>query len=135
MDHVGLGPSFWMELSALIALMFLLISGFNVILRKVLNVKRRKAFSNDYVNDLHKKGDVFIRVISVIVIIPIVILIPQSTMVLLWVPIGITALGEVFRAIIEWKYKKETYDYLYTILQMIFVLTVAYVVLDSLGLA
>ncbi|ALX49615.1 DUF4181 domain-containing protein [Lentibacillus amyloliquefaciens] len=105
MDHVAPEPRFWIELLGLLAFMFLLISGFNLILRKVLSVKRRKVFSNDYVNDQHKKGDNFFRIISVIAVIPIVIIMPRSTIVLLWVPIAITALGEIFRAFIEWKYR------------------------------
>ncbi|WP_425283894.1 DUF4181 domain-containing protein [Lentibacillus halodurans] len=112
----------------------LTISIFNFMMRKVLNVKRRKAFSNVHVNGLHKKGDMFFRTVSVIVIIPILLFMPQSPIILLWAPIIITAIGEVFRAFIEWKYKKGTNDYLYTIFQLIFLLTVVYVVIDSQGL-
>ncbi|SFA94590.1 protein of unknown function [Lentibacillus halodurans] len=134
MDHVGLGMDFWIKLLGLIAFMMLTISIFNFMMRKVLNVKRRKAFSNVHVNGLHKKGDMFFRTVSVIVIIPILLFMPQSPIILLWAPIIITAIGEVFRAFIEWKYKKGTNDYLYTIFQLIFLLTVVYVVIDSQGL-
>lgn len=110
-----------------------MITGFNVIIRKVLGVKRRKAFSSDYVNDLHKRGDVFFRVVMVIAGMVVLIAMPQSPIILFWVTTIILALNEIFRAIMEWKYKKETNDYLFTIFQILFILTVAYVAIESKG--
>ncbi|HLS09092.1 DUF4181 domain-containing protein [Lentibacillus sp.] len=114
--------------------MVLLISVFNAIMRKVLNVKRRKVFGNDHVNELHKKGDVFFRGHSVVAIIVAVIVFPGNPLAVAWASIVAIAFGEIFRAFVEWKYKKDTNDYLYTIFQMIFILTVFYVILDSHGL-
>ncbi|QKY70727.1 DUF4181 domain-containing protein [Lentibacillus sp. CBA3610] len=140
MDHMGIGPDFWLKFLGLIGGLVLLIYCFNTIMRKVLNVERRKFFAgNDHINSVHRKGDWIIRGISVAVIIVIAILgighMPHQSysLVLFIASVLLAALGEVFRAVMEWKYKKESNDYLFTISQLVFLLAVTYFALESGG--
>ena len=54
------------ELGTLILFLFvllLIISIFGFVIRKLLGVERKKWFSYDYVNEIHKKLDLSVRII------------------------------------------------------------------------
>ncbi|MFC4023675.1 DUF4181 domain-containing protein [Oceanobacillus longus] len=112
---------------------------FNWIMRKLLNVERQKWFSNHYVNDTHKKYDKRIRVISVIAyLIAMFYLIADSSnfgMETSWylfvVGMVIMAVQELIRAYMEWKYLKDKNNYLFTLIQLIFIIATVVVVFRS----
>ncbi|MFB4169003.1 DUF4181 domain-containing protein [Virgibacillus sp. JSM 102003] len=128
------------KLVALIVVLSLIIFIFNTIMRKILNVKRTKFFSKDHVNDLHKKGDWIIGTLTVIATIVAAIIfydhpnLPiNNSLAVFMVSTAFLFLQEVFRAVIEFKYKKGQNDYLFTIFQLIFMLFVVYFAFQSGG--
>ncbi|MBP1949366.1 DUF4181 domain-containing protein [Virgibacillus litoralis] len=128
------------KLIVLIVVLSLIIFIFNTIMRKILKVKRTKFFSQTHVNDLHKKGDRIIVILTVIATIVAAIIfydLPSlpinNSLAVFMVSMVFLFLQEVFHAIIEWKYKKGQNDYLYTIFQLIFVLIVGYFAFQSGG--
>lgn len=93
----------------------------NLSLRKILGVERRKHFSSDHVNDLHKKWDRILNVGSGIVVFfmsfaligygPVI-----STYVLIITAV-IGALQVVVRAGFEKNHAENPNDYMYTLLE------------------
>lgn len=109
-------------------------------MRKILKVKRTKFFSQTHVNDLHKKGNWIFGTLTFIATIVATIIffdhpnLPiNNSLAVFLVSMAFLFLQEVFRAIIEWKYKKGQNDYLYTIFQLIFILFVVYFAFQSGG--
>ncbi|MGP4107913.1 DUF4181 domain-containing protein [Virgibacillus sp. L01] len=128
------------KLIMLIVVLSLIIFIFNTIMRKILNVKRTKFFSHGHVNNLHKKGDWIIGTLAFIATVvaafaffgnphlPI-----NDSLAVFMVTVVFLVLQEVFRAVMEWKYKKGQNDYLYTIWQLTFMLFVIYFAFQSGG--
>ncbi|QDP40759.1 DUF4181 domain-containing protein [Radiobacillus deserti] len=121
----GLGLEFWSRLFVILGIALLLISLFNALMRKVLNVKRRKFFSYNHVNDRHKKLDWFIRIgfIGMVILSYPFTLQPYSNWFLQpWFLIFVFFIAsETVRAIMEYKYAKNRRDYLYTLSSLLFV--------------
>ncbi len=128
------------KLVVLIVVLSLLFLIFNMIMRKILKVKRTKFFSHGHVNDIHKKGD---RIISTLTFIATVVaafaffgnphLPINDSLAVFMVTVVFLVLQEVFRAVMEWKYKKGQNDYLFTIWQLTFMLFVMYFAFQSGG--
>lgn len=140
MDHYGPDPDFGIKLFGLIGGMLLIIFVFNTIMRKVLRVERKKIFSQNHINELHKKADWSIRIAYIVIaIVSIFIfnfnnqLLEYSAWVLLGLAVVFLILEEGLRAIMEYKFKKGQNDYLLTIYQLIFWLAVFYFTISSEG--
>ncbi len=95
-----------------------LMNGF---LRQILGVERRKFFSTEHVNDLHKKWDRIVNIgAGIIVFILSMSLIGYGPVISLYVVVitaVIGALQVLIRAGFEKKYAENPNDYLYTILE------------------
>ena len=139
----GGNSSFWLKLFLLLLMIGLLMFLFNTITRKLLKVKKRKAFSYNYLNGLHKKIDWTIRIIFVVAIIvgglinasrlpmnPILFLEPYF---LVFALIFIT---EIITAVMEWKYEENRNAYIFTILQLVFIaiLLLSIYITDAFGI-
>ena len=139
----GGDSSFWLKLFLLLLMIGLLMFLFNTITRKLLKVKKRKAFSYNYLNGLHKKIDWTIRIIFVVAIIvgglinasrlpmnPILFLEPYF---LVFALIFIT---EIITAVMEWKYEENRNAYIFTILQLVFIaiLLLSIYITDAFGI-
>lgn len=119
-----------MDLFILVGVLALIIFIFSWIMRKVLRVERKKWFSNNYVNDIHKKYDIGLRVFSVFaIVIAVIFLIKNASdfstdisFSLFLIGFSFTVVQELFRAYMEWKYVKEKNDYLFTLSQLIFII-------------
>ncbi len=112
---------FWVKMLIFLVVTLVSIILFNAMMRKVLNVERRKFFSYNFVNDLHKKGEWTIRIIFIITLIVIGVVYQNN----LFISITLLALAislTVFRAIIEKKYAQNHKAYLYTLSEMGFAL-------------
>lgn len=140
MDHYGPDPDFGIKLFGLIGGMLLIIFVFNTIMRKVLRVERKKIFSQNHINELHKKADWSIRIAYIVIaIVSIFIfnfnnqLLEYSAWVLLGLAVVFLILEEGLRAIMEYKFKKGQNDYLLTIYQLIFWLAAFYFSISSEG--
>lgn len=125
----GLDASFLLNLVILLVGVSLLIFAFNVLMSKLLGVKRPKAFSHNHVNDTHRKIDWGVRFFFIGLMVvgyfvnasrdfidPYWFLQPW---VLLFALIFITV---IVRAVIERKYAKNPNAYLYTASQLVFIM-------------
>ncbi|MUV38736.1 hypothetical protein JNUCC1_02607 [Lentibacillus sp. JNUCC-1] len=93
--NYGIDSSFWLKLLFILVLVGVLLYSFNAIMRRVLKVEKRKLFSLDHVNSLHKKMDWTIRMTFIVLLIfggiinilrqpePILILQPYILMIML----------------------------------------------------
>jgi len=121
---------FILKLVLVLFIVLTLLLAFNVVMSKRLNVERRKFFSYNYVNHLHKKIDWGIRSFFIIVII-IGYLINKSIIdsgndpILLLQPLLIVfiffTISNIVTAIIERKYAENPNAYKLTISEIIFV--------------
>lgn len=105
---------FWVKMLIFIVVTIVSIILFNAMMRKLLNVEKRKFFSYNFVNDLHKKGEWTIRISFIIILIFIGIIYQNSLFIsitLITLFISLT----IFRAIIEKKYAENPKAYLYTL--------------------
>lgn len=93
----------------------------NLSLRKILGVERRKYFSSDHVNDLHKKWDRILSIGSGIVVFCLSFAVIEYGPVISLYVLAITAvigtLQVVVRAGFEKKHADNPNDYLYTVLE------------------
>lgn len=130
--------SFWLKLLFLIAVLSLAIFLFNALMRKLLSVKRPKAFSHNHLNDTHKRIDWSIRILFIFLML-IGVFVNASRFeeesyfflqpyVLLVVLVFIT---ETIRTVLERKYAKNPNAYLYTVSQMVFAFILIIVVLST----
>ncbi|WP_174615096.1 DUF4181 domain-containing protein [Virgibacillus ihumii] len=140
MDRYGPGPEFWVKLFGMLGGLVLIIFLFNIIMRKVLHVERKKPFSYNHINETHKKADWTLRIIYIILAIVSIIvfsvnyqLMKYSAAVSLGLTVVFLILEEALRAVMEFKYKKGKNDYLLTINQLVFGLVVMYYTLSSEG--
>ena len=65
----GVDHGFWLKLMVLITILGVLIFSFNAIMRRLLKVEKKKFFSNNHINETHKKVDRSIRVTVIVLLI------------------------------------------------------------------
>ena len=132
MDHFLLKSFLFLSIYALLIFLF------NIGMRKILNVKRKKMFSYNHLNERHKKIDWSIRISSVILIIAASFyntftLGPEHRVwylepyILLFV---FLLVSESVRAVFEKRFAQNPNDYKFTLSQMTF-LTVTLVLFYS----
>lgn len=102
------------------------IALFNAIMRKVLNVKRRKFFSYNFVNDFHKKGEWILR-ISFVIIYTVIAVNDAMNPFFFYAIIAFTISLSGFRAIVEKKYAENSKDYIFTLSELGFAMMVTFV--------
>lgn len=103
-----------------------LVGGFSIayignrIVRKRLKVEKRKAFSYNFINDFHKKGEWIIRLSFISFYIILFMILPQNENFSLYMAISLAVLFivlAVFRAAVEKKHSKNPNDYLYSLFE------------------
>ena len=133
--HYDIESLFWLKLIGLILGMVIVLSLFNALMRKVLKVKKKKMFSSNYVNPLHKKLDQITRGVFLLFLIvgslynisripldPILALEPYVVLAFLIIS------TELLRAYMEWKYAENVNDYKYTLVTLAFAILVTGVI-------
>ena len=125
----GVESSFLLTLFLIISIFLVILAVFNSIIRKWLKVEKPKAFSNNHVNDKHKKIDWSIRIFGITVMVVgffvNVTRLPQEPYLLLepWFLLLVFLFAtEIVRAVMERKYAKNPNAYIYTISQLVFLL-------------
>lgn len=122
----------WGKIVLLIVAMFVLMFIFNRIMLKLLKVEKKKMFSYNHVNGLHKKNDWILRIAFIIVIIIFNMRqfespeLANSPWYFLGVLIIYFVLDELVRAFMEWKYATNRKDYIYTLSEMLFMIIVIF---------
>ncbi|SFQ45417.1 protein of unknown function [Psychrobacillus psychrotolerans] len=117
----------WLALLFLLAIVMLLFLLFNAVMRKWLQVEKKKLFSYNHINEKHKKMDWTIRVVFLVVLLlGNFINITREPMEWFWffetwfLLIVFIVVSETVRAVMEWKYAVNKKDYIFTISQLIF---------------
>ncbi|AQQ52631.1 DUF4181 domain-containing protein [Planococcus lenghuensis] len=118
----------WTRLLVLIAGIFLLQAVFNAGMRKILNIKKRKTFGYQYVNETHKERAATVRIILIIIFF----------LLLLWqvltgfhfalfplLPIVIPVTLAILQAYVEWKHGNSKKEAIQTLSEMGVVLLAA----------
>ena len=117
----------WLTLLLLLAIVMLLFLLFNAVMRKWLQVEKKKLFSYNHINEKHKKMDWTIRVVFLVVLLlGNFINVTREPMEWFWffetwfLLIVFIVVSETVRAVMEWKYAVNKKDYIFTISQLIF---------------
>ena len=117
----------WLDLLLLLAIVMLLFLLFNAVMRKWLQVEKKKLFSYNHINEKHKKMDWTIRVVFLVVLLlGNFINVTREPMEWFWffetwfLLIVFIVVSETVRAVMEWKYAVNKKDYIFTISQLIF---------------
>ncbi|SNZ17095.1 protein of unknown function [Terribacillus aidingensis] len=120
-------PDFWLRFFFLLAIVLLLLFFFNALLRKWLQVERRKFFSYNHVNEKHKKIDWILRITTIVIILlfaPIVMVTGIDNLNLFIQPGSVLfffiIISEIVRAVMEQKYAENPNAYKVTVSQLIF---------------
>lgn len=114
---------FWLNLLILFIVFFVVIYLFELVVRKILNLERRKIFSYNHINKIHERIDWSIRISFIFILLAAYIfsyyysfwyIQPYIILVIFIVVSGIA------RAILEFKYVPNRKEALFTILQLVF---------------
>lgn len=123
----GIDPSFWLKLLLILAVLFVIRTVFNAIVRRWLGVEKSKQFSPNPVNEKHGKIDWSIRIFFIgAMVLGYFINVtrpPQESYLLLnplFLLIILAFVTEIVRAVMERRYAKNPNAYIYTISQLIF---------------
>ncbi|MGB2992993.1 MAG: DUF4181 domain-containing protein [Paenisporosarcina sp.] len=119
-------PDFWIKMTIWLVGIIVSIALFNAIMRKVLNVERRKFFSYNFVNDFHKKGEWILR-ISFIIIYIVIAANDAINPFFFYAIFAFAILLSGFRAIVEKKYAKNSKDYIFTLSELGFAMVIIFV--------
>ncbi|TRZ39764.1 DUF4181 domain-containing protein [Niallia circulans] len=123
----GLSLSFGLRLLVLLVIVFVLMFLFNYLMSKTLKVQRKKIFSDNHINEKHKKIDWTLRIItfiSMLLVFPFSIDETKSYWFLQpWIILSLFLIvSEIVRAVMERKYAENPVAYKLTLSQLIFVI-------------
>lgn len=109
---------FWWRMAFFLIGSAVVIFILNIILRKILDVKRRKRFSYNYINEKHQKIDWSIRMVMVFaIVISAIFAFGALQIYMIFIFLLLSALQEIIRAVMEKKYAENPNDYLFTLIQ------------------
>ncbi|MGE7693965.1 DUF4181 domain-containing protein [Lysinibacillus sp. NPDC094177] len=118
--------------------LFLVISTFGFIIRKLLGVERKKWFSYNHINERHKKLDWSVRIIFIsLFYISSYFMIDNDTYGIPWyfetwfIFIVFLITSEMLRAYMEWKYAENKRDFLATIAEMMFMISIVFLTITT----
>ncbi|MEK4024817.1 DUF4181 domain-containing protein [Sporosarcina sp. FSL W7-1283] len=118
--------SIFVKLILMISVFSLFVFFLNKILRKWLNVEKKKPFSYDHVNAKHKKIDWTIRIAStVLLLIGYSVNITRVPTERIWfletyfILFAFMIVSETVRAVMEKRYAENGNNYIFTIIQMV----------------
>jgi len=112
--------------------------------RKLLGVERKKWLAIDYINERHKKLDLSVRIIYlVLLLISSYFRFSNDTVEIAWyfqiwfIIIVFLVTTEMLRAFMEWKYAENRKDFIATIAEMMFMICIVFLTIktDFFGLA
>ncbi|ARF16119.1 DUF4181 domain-containing protein [Sporosarcina ureae] len=127
---------FWFRFGLIIVCVFALISLLKVLLRKLLKIEKvkREFFSYNYINELHRKIDKSLRVISTVslIILYIVLLFYYENLIYLFffAILFFTILDYMITAFFEWKYTLYPKQSILTITEMLVLIAATIIVVQ-----
>ncbi|MFF3102194.1 DUF4181 domain-containing protein [Viridibacillus arvi] len=112
---------------------------FGYFMRKILKVERKKWFSYNHVNDLHKKIDWSIRITFTLIFITISYYMTYSDVnnidwyFDMWVYFFLLFifLSESVRSVMEWKYATNPNTYIVTVAEMVLIIVLVMIILKT----
>ena len=115
----------WIEILLLFLIPLVLVTIFNVIMRKYLKVEKIKGNPFNHVNKMHEKNDWIIIISFIIVILTIPLYMPKNSVLerkelLSIIVIAYFIITEITRVFMEWKYAKNRKVYIFTISKLVF---------------
>lgn len=119
----------WLDITVFVGIILVLHFVFSTLMRRLLKVEKKKAFSYNYVNEQHKKIDKILRMV-VIILASITLAIyyfPDITTgfpVFLIIVMLLQLIPDLYRVYMERKYQSNTNNYKYTLAETLFWTTI-----------
>ena len=120
-----MGPIFWLKMILVIVIITFLTYILTELIRRWLKVEKKKMFSPNHVNDMHKKIDWTLRIVFLAVLLVYAFYIVErgfsyriwflEPWFILFISIIVT---ESVRAFMEWKYAENKKNYIFTLCQL-----------------
>lgn len=125
----------WLNFILIVLVIFALITMVRMILRKVYGIEKEKkrSFSYNHINNLHKKIDWIIRITTAIVLIVCLFLITfQNFSINIFLIALIITLGTeyVVRAFFEWRYNENPKQSILTVSELFIVILVLFITIQ-----
>ncbi|MEX3743617.1 DUF4181 domain-containing protein [Lysinibacillus xylanilyticus] len=118
--------------------LLLIISIFGFVIRKLLGVERKKCFSYTYFNERHKKLDLSVRIVfMILVLISSYYTNYNDTVEIAWyydlwfIIIVFLVVSEMLRAFMEWRYAENKRAYVATIAEMMFTISIVFLTIKT----
>lgn len=118
----------FLKFSLILGIIFLLMHGFERLMRNYLQVEKRPSFSYNHVNEKHKKIDWRIRITFLVTLLISYFDFSRNSFILRWyfnpgfLMVLFLVASETTRAFMEWKYGENPRTYILTLSQLIFAL-------------
>ncbi|WP_370043421.1 DUF4181 domain-containing protein [Lysinibacillus sp. RC79] len=119
-------------------MLVLVISTFGFVIRKLLGVERKKWFSYNHLNERHKKLDWTVRIIFLsLLLISSYYMIYNDTVGIPWyfetwfILIIFLITSEMLRAFMEWRYADNKRDFVVTIAEMMFMISIVFLTIKT----
>ncbi|MFJ8511429.1 DUF4181 domain-containing protein [Lysinibacillus xylanilyticus] len=115
----------------------LIINTFGFIIRKLLGVERKKWFSYNHINERHKKLDWSLRIIILSLFFISYFMIDNDTLGIPWyfetwfILFVFSITSEMLRAFMEWRYAENKRDFVATIAEMVFMISIVFLVITT----
>ncbi|QPQ31048.1 DUF4181 domain-containing protein [Lysinibacillus sp. JNUCC 51] len=114
----------------------LVINIFEFVIRKLLGAERKKWFSYNHINERHKKLDWSLRIIFICLFISSYYMIDNDTFGIpffkTWfILIVFLITSEMLRAFMEWKYAENKRDFVATIAETMFMISIVFLVITT----
>lgn len=141
MEQIGL--TFWIKLALFCMSLYVVITIFSMLIRRLLHVEKEKSFFYKSINAQHKKWDRVIRIGFIVVMLPIISIgsyWSEPGNIWMFVPIigtlAFLILTELWKAYMQWRYAENRNDYLYTLIQLVFMISLVIIIVmtDFFGL-
>ncbi|MGE6753692.1 DUF4181 domain-containing protein [Rossellomorea sp. NPDC071047] len=118
---------FWVKFSLMAIIVFCLISMVKFLLRKIFKIEKvkRKFFSNNHINESHRKVDKWVRILTAITLMVLAIMMMNNEDLTYLYILGFTtlsALDYAVKAFFEWKSSEYPKQAILTLAEMFLVL-------------
>ncbi|WP_099156959.1 DUF4181 domain-containing protein [Virgibacillus ndiopensis] len=117
-QYYGPQPGFWRDFIVIMGAIIFLLSGIPAIIRRIIGAERRKWFSNNYINDFHKKGDKLLRIVFMFVLMAVAIVFMRKPLIAITISIFCMIIQLSFQTYVEWKYAENRKNYVVSLIEI-----------------
>ena len=133
-----MGPMFWLKFILVIVIICFMTYILTELIRRWLKVEKKKMFSHNHVNDMHKKIDWTLRIVFFAVLLVCAFYNAErdfSDRIWFLEPWFILFISIIFtefvRAFMEWKYASNKKDYIFTLCQLALTILIVIIALST----